>query len=237
MDRVCRGRLRQNLDGDYYGAVDDEPVAVRANTRAFSRYAPSVESPTVNLQRLDRQLLAVRSPGTELPALSEAHWQHLATVIYGEASSLIDEQRKRLKADIAIPVTRYIEEMVAFQAWMEIATTLRKEPAIVRAQVITQLYVSFIWLRDSLLEPVSAMLPGTVTRTTIEFLSTGRRRHLRNAVAHGRWTYLPDFGGLEAWNKGHAGVLARDVIASAELDAWQTLARGTSIAVLLSLEP
>jgi hypothetical protein len=106
---------------------------------------------------------------------------------------------------------------------------------ITRAHIVTQLYMSFVWLRDSMLEPVSAMLPGSATSTVIEFLSTDRRRVLRNAVAHGRWTYLPDFSGLEVWNVDRTGARTRAVITARELEAWQAVARGTSIAVLLAL--
>ena len=31
------------------------------------------------------------------------------------------------------------------------------------------------------------------------YLTTGQRKALRNAVAHGRWTYLDDFSGIEFW--------------------------------------
>ena len=36
---------------------------------------------------------------------------------------------------------RYLDEMTAFQAWMAVADANRGNPAIARAQVMTELYV------------------------------------------------------------------------------------------------
>jgi hypothetical protein len=69
-----------------------------------------------------------------------------------------------------------------------------------------------------------------------QFLRTGERRMLRNAVAHGRWCYLPDFGGLECWAEPQrVRPHERFVINGADLGRWQLLSRGTAIAVLLAL--
>lgn len=122
--------------------------------------------------------------------------------------------------------------MTAFQSWMDLANANAPNPIVARAQVITQLYVSFVWLRDSLMTPVQSMLPGSTVAAAVEFLSSAERRHLRNAVAHGRWTYLSDFSGLEYWD----GLpLRRLIVLANDLGAWQMLSRATSIAILLAL--
>ncbi len=136
-----------------------------------------------------------------------------------------------------IPPERYVEELTAFQAWMDLAHANAGDPVIVRAQVMTNLYVGFVWLRDSLVRPAAAVMPKPSTLATIEkFLVSGRRRMLRNAIAHGRWCYLPNFSGLECWAEPSRGQAhERFEISDADLDAWQLLSRGTAIAALLAL--
>lgn len=136
-----------------------------------------------------------------------------------------------------IPPERYVEELTAFQAWMDIAHANAENPVVVRAQVMTELYVAFVWLRDSLMKPTAAAVSEHTAFAALErFLSTGRRRTLRNAIAHGRWCYLHDFSGLECWaqptrDRPHA----RFEIDQTDLGAWQLLSRGAAIATLLAL--
>ena len=87
------------------------------------------------------------------------------------------------------------------------------------------------------MKPVAAALTDQTAFATVEhFLSSGRRRTLRNAVAHGRWCYLPDFNGLECWVEPARGQPhQRFEVSHTDLDAWQLLSRGTAIAVLLAL--
>jgi hypothetical protein len=122
--------------------------------------------------------------------------------------------------------------MVAFQSWMDISRDVESNPVIVRAQVMTQLYVAFLWLRDSLMAPVSIALPGGTTAAVVEFLSSEDRRRLRNSVAHGRWRYRPDFSGLECWDGKPPDKFE---VTAVDLGAWQLLSRASTTAVLLAL--
>ncbi len=106
---------------------------------------------------LDRQLQKAHL-ATESPKLSDATWRQLATTIHGEVSSLDDMTTNRLRQSIVIPPERYVEELTAFQAWMDFARSNSGNPPIVRAQVMTELYVAFLWLHDSLILPVANVL-------------------------------------------------------------------------------
>lgn len=188
------------------------------------------------LPSLDNQLVAGRV-ASEAPELSDEIWSQLATRIYDEVVGLEEPVVNRLRQAVLIPPERYVEELTAFQAWMDIANANAGNPVIVRAQVMTELYVAFVWLRDSLMKPVASVLAQHSAFATVErFLSGGRRRQLRNAIAHGRWCYLPDFRGLEYWaepKQGHPH--DRFEITNTDLNAWQLLSRGAAIAVLLAL--
>lgn len=87
------------------------------------------------------------------------------------------------------------------------------------------------------MKPIGERVPNDSAFAAVRhFLSTGRRRMLRNAVAHGRWCYLPDFSGLEYWAEpSRAESHRRLEILQPDLDAWQLLSRGAAIAALLAL--
>lgn len=185
---------------------------------------------------LDKQLQAA-STLSEAPNLSAETWSKLATTIHDEIAALDELTIRQLRADVLIPPERYLEELDAFQRWMEIAHANRSNPVIVRAQVMTELYVAFVWLRDSLMTPLGAALPDGSAFSAVErFLRAGTRRRLRNAIAHGHWCYLPDYSGLEFWSELHRGQPhERFVIHDVELGNLQLLSRGTAIAALLAL--
>ena len=190
----------------------------------------------MKLTHLDNQLLAARA-STEAPDLPDRVWDCLATTINDEIAGLDETSANQLRLSLLIPPERYLEELTAFQTWMDIARANADNPVIVRAQVMTQLYVAFVWLRDSVMKPAAAAVSDQTAFATIErFLSSGHRRMLRNAIAHGRWCYLPDFKGLECWaeptrHRPHQHFR----ISHTDLEAWQLLSRGTAIAALLAL--
>lgn len=186
--------------------------------------------------QLDRQLLSART-AARAPELPDHVWRCLATTIYAEIKELDETVANHLRLSVLIPPERYVEELSAFQAWMDVAHAKADNPVIVRAQVMTELYVAFVWLRDSLMRPVAAAVSADSTFAAVErFLSSGDRRTLRNAIAHGRWCYLADFSGLEYWAEPTRGrPHERFEVCQADLAAWQLLSRGTAIAVLLAL--
>lgn len=188
----------------------------------------------MNLSALDRQLLAARD-ASEAPALSDHVWHSLATTIRDEIAGLGETVTNRLRLHLPIPPERYQEELTAFQSWMDIARANATNPVIVRAQVMTSLYVAFVWLRDSLMQPVATALSDQSAFVQVEvFLRDGPPRRLRNAIAHGHWCYLPDFSGLEYWD-GPRHPRQRFQISDIDLEAWQLLSRGAAIAALLAL--
>lgn len=183
------------------------------------------------LPMLDNQIgPMLRDAGIDVPINARSQ---LGSSVYAEVAALGEVEHNRLRRMMAVSPEAYLDEMGAFQRWSDIAHDLRADPVIVRAHVMTQLYVAFVWLRDSLLGPAADAVPShSVTRCVIEFFRTGERRRLRNAVAHGRWRYMADFAGLDCWD----GTPPTHFEVSAEqLDAWQAISRGATIAVLLAL--
>jgi hypothetical protein len=73
----------------------------------------------------------------------------LATTITKEVAALPDEVKQRVKASSHIPLEIRTEELVAFQGYMDIVRANGRHPAIVRAQVVYQNYICFVYLGES----------------------------------------------------------------------------------------
>ncbi len=152
----------------------------------------------MELSHLDKQL-AGALVGADSPSVPAALRGSLASSMHREIASLDDVMANQLRQALLVPPERYVEELSAFQAWMGIAHANSGNPVIVRAQVMTELYVAFVWLRDSVLAPArEAVGDGTVLGAVEQFLRTGDRRMLRNAAAHGRWCTSLTSAGLSA---------------------------------------
>ena len=92
----------------------------------------------MNLTDLDNQLVEAQR-ATEAPELSDSVWHCLATTIHDEIAGLGEAVTNQLRLSVLIPPVRYVEELTAFQAWMDIAHANADNPVIVRAQVMTEL--------------------------------------------------------------------------------------------------
>jgi hypothetical protein len=172
----------------------------------------------------------------DAPALTSDVWDRLLTTIYNEVQSAPQEVHAAIHRAITVPASDLHEQLISYEAWNRFALARANNPHIVRAHVITQLYVSLILVRETLLLAIAEHVKPSVAADISTYLTTGLRKSLRNAVAHGRWTYLDDFSGIEFWtgplgNPGHT----RHVIDAEELGLVQRLCRGTAIAILLAL--
>lgn len=165
----------------------------------------------------------------------------LASTIAREVLSLSFEAKERVRDASLIPLTSVLEELKAFQEWMDLTHRSKPHPAVVRAQVITELYVCFVYLGEACFVVLHKELPaGSATRKCCKFLTENPVRALRNAVAHSNWHYLPDFSGLEFWAKKGPDPgerPSRFVVLQEELSFWQALARCTAYVSYLSLSP
>lgn len=164
---------------------------------------------------------------------------HLATSIAKEVRGLSDETKLKLRESSIIPIKDRIDEIVAFQSWMDLVRTLPHHPAIIRAQVITQNYICFVYLGESLFKSLkSAIIIGSTTKKCCKFMLDNPVRAFRNAIAHSNWRYKDDFSGIEFWaRKGEDQnePMTYFEVTQQELDFWQSLARCTAYAALSSL--
>lgn len=163
----------------------------------------------------------------------------LASTIAKEVLALSAEAKQRVKDTSLIPLSARVEELQAFQGWMDLVHKSGSDPLVTRAQVIVQNYICFVYLGEACFNVLRKELPtGSATRKCCQFLTDNPVRAFRNAVAHSNWQYLPDFSGIEFWAKKGADPAERPsrfVVAQKELSFWQALARCTAYASYLSL--
>jgi hypothetical protein len=122
---------------------------------------------------------------------------------------------------------------------MDWASTVGTRPEVTRTQVVSQLYVCFVYLGDSCFRPLKKQFASsTVTGRCTRFLLDNPVRAFRNAVAHANWQYTPDFSGIKYFARKGADpneALAEWDVSQDTLGFWQALARGVAYAALTEL--
>lgn len=189
------------------------------------------------MEHLDKQMQAWSTRLRDDLRIGPPESNRLATTIAEEVSALTEDAKQRARDASQIPLRTRIEELTGFQAFMDhVEGTV---PAVVRAQVVYQNYICFVYLGESCFGVLKKELPPTSTaRKCVRFLTDNPMRAFRNAIAHSNWRYLPDFSGLEYWaRKGSnpAEPLSRFEVSQRDLGFWQALARSTAYAAFLSL--
>jgi hypothetical protein len=108
----------------------------------------------------------------------------LATTITKEVDALPDDAIQRVKKASQIPLKIRIEELVAFQGWMDfVRATSEPHPVAVRAQVVYQNYICFVYLGESCFNVLKKELPsGSTAKKCCKFLTDNPVRAFRNAV-------------------------------------------------------
>jgi hypothetical protein len=154
---------------------------------------------------------------------------NLATEIANEIRRLPKETLDSVAADDPVGAHARLEELRGFQMFMDIVSAVDPHPAVIRAQVITQNYICFVYLGDACFKALRKAAPsGSVIRKCCQFLIDNPVRALRNSLAHANWTYRSDYSGLVFWaRKGSDSneALARFEVDQNDLNFWQALSR------------
>ena len=189
-------------------------------------------------QLIDKQMVAFTERLVQDVKVPADVCSRLATTIAADVRFLPLEVKTELRTASPVPIADRLAELHAFQAWMDVAHTVRN-PAVTRAQVITQNYVCFVYLPESAFRVLAKHCPtGSVARKCAQFLSNNPVRAFRNAVAHANWTYRQDFGALVYWARQGANPdepLQRFEVKQNELSFWQSLSRCLAYASLSNL--
>ncbi len=194
----------------------------------------------MSYEHLDRQLKAFSNRLVESVGLGEQETGKVATLVAAEVRFLEPASRVEVHAAGPVPLRDRLDELRAFQAWMDLASTVRANAAVTRAQVIVQNYVCFVYLGETCFRALRKVSKaGSVTRRCCAYLTDNPVRAFRNAIAHSNWTYAPAFRGLVYWARKGSDpdeALCRFEVSQGDLDFWQALSRGVAYAANTSIE-
>jgi hypothetical protein len=192
------------------------------------------------VKHLDDQMQQWASRLRDDLGVSLAASQAVATSIAEDAHALSAEARAAVFAATPVGLRQRLDELVAFQAFMEEVAIARSQPHLVRAQVIVQNYVCFVYLGEACFKVLRhESQAGSTLRRCCSYLTDNPVRAFRNAIAHGNWQYTPDFSGLLYWARKGSDpkeALGEFEVSQLQLDFWQSLARCTAYAAYTALE-
>jgi hypothetical protein len=189
--------------------------------------------------KLDQQMSVWSSRLVSEVKVSDEDSRKLATKIASDIRFLPPDAKAEIAAASPVRLTDRLQELEAFQGWMDIARQSKASPFVVRAQVITQNYICFVYLPESCFRILSKTAPaGSTARKCAQFLSNNPVRSFRNAIAHANWSYRHDFKGIVYWAKKDGspnGTLDKFEVDQETLSFWQSLSRGVAYSAFSNL--
>lgn len=188
---------------------------------------------------LDQQMASWASRLIDEVKVSDEHSRKLATSIAGEIRFLPPEAKVEITSASPVQLELRIQELQAFQGWMDLIRQSKSSPFMTRAQVITQNYVCFVYLPESCFRVLSKVAPsGSAARKCAQFLSNNPVRAFRNAIAHANWCYRDDYQAIVYWARKGSDPdepLRRYEVAQEDLSFWQSLSRCVAYAAFSNL--
>lgn len=159
------------------------------------------------MTKLDKQMLAWSSRLLNELHIDEEECKKLATTIAVQIRWLPTTAKAEIQSSSPFDIRKRYEELIAFQKWMDIVNSPpqrgpRPHPAVVRAQVIVQNYICFVYLNETCFKVLGKYLPNNcAAKKCCNFLINNPVRAFRNAIAHSNWCYKDDFSGIKFWAK------------------------------------
>ena len=189
---------------------------------------------------LDKQISQFNEQLKKEVKIPELNSFTLSTTIVAEIQLskilITEELSKNSKVDLS---KRY-EELIAFQGMMEYLNSSKPNPYLSRSQIITQNYISFVYLKDSIIETLKKNAEnGSVLKKCCKFLLDNPIRAFRNSIAHGNWQYKDDFSGIEFWaRKGSEPdeEMSYFFVSQGNLNFWQSLSRLLAYSLFIALD-
>ncbi len=193
----------------------------------------------VSWRTIDEQLREYVPELTTQLGLTTEVASKLATHVSANVRFLSVDQKNQIRSASPVPIQDRLQELYAFQGWMELASEIKGEPRITRAQAVTQNYICFVYLPEACFRVLSKVSPsGSPAKKCAMFLSDNPIRAFRNAIAHSNWTYRSDFKAIVYWaRKGSdsSDPIERFKVDEKTLNFWQKLSRCVAYAAFVNL--
>lgn len=192
------------------------------------------------MKKLDEQMRHWAERLVNVLGIDDQESKKLATTIAAQIRWLPSDAKIEIQSSSPIEIRKRYDELIAFQSWMDIVNSSPKHPAIVRAQVIVQNYICFVYLNETCFKVLKKYLPNDSTaKKCCNFLVNNPVRAFRNAIAHSNWCYKDDYSGIRFWAKKGADQsepLVEWEVNQEELSFWQALARCVAYAAYENLK-
>jgi hypothetical protein len=166
----------------------------------------------------------------------------LASAIASDVGCMSAESLLGIANNDMVGLSRRIDELVAFEHFMDFSHSWQATRGawgpLTRAQVVSQLYVVFVYLGDACFARLRSLAPDkSVLKKCCGYLNDFPVRGLRNAVAHANWCYTDDFTGIRFhYHKDEDRTVRADyTVSQLELDFWDKLARVTAYAAFQTI--
>lgn len=193
----------------------------------------------MNWQHIDTQMRAFSARLTSEIKLTPEMAERLATTIAADVRFLSPEQKAEIRNASPVPLQDRLTELHAFQGWMDQAHSIRNNPFVTRAQVLSQNYICFVYLPEACFRVLSKACPsGSGARKCAQFLNNNPVRAFRNAVAHANWKYRSDYGAIIYWARKGSDPnepLIQFEVEQSDLEFWQAISRCVAYAAFSNL--
>jgi hypothetical protein len=191
------------------------------------------------MKQLDKQIATWKDKLKKEIKIPVDSCECLASTIKMEIENLNYDEKQKIIYSNPIDLRTRIEELQAFQSMMNTFNQIKPRPEIVRTQVISQNYICFVYLKDTLFESLKRTMPTeSLTKKCCKYLLNNPVRAFRNSIAHGNWKYKNDFSGIEFWAyKGEPtnSQMVRWDVCQRDLSFWQALSRLIAYVSFLTL--
>lgn len=192
------------------------------------------------MKKLDDQMRYWSSRLVKELGIDESESKKLATTIAAQIRWLPPDAKAEIQSSSPVEIKKRYDELIAFQSWMDIVNSSPKHPGVIRAQVIVQNYICFVYLSDTCFKVMRKYLPNNcAAKKCCNYLINNPVRAFRNAIAHSNWCYKDDFSGIKFWAKKGAEQeepLVEWEVNQEELSFWQALARCVAYAAYENLQ-
>lgn len=190
---------------------------------------------------LDKQMKAYHDELTSLVKVGPLTADRLATSIASEVRFMEPQKKQAIRDATPVKLSARLDELRAFQHFMDSVhiSGLDQSPQFVRAQILAQNYICFVYLSDSCFNELrNGSDSGTTLRKCAKYLTDNPIRAFRNAIAHSNWTYTKDHSALVYWARKGAvrdEPLIKHTVNNETLAFWQALSRCTAYAAFSNL--
>lgn len=192
------------------------------------------------MNQLDEQLAQFELRLIDEVGVGKDNVYRVCSTVASEMEQVHTDAIRQIENQSPVKLKHRYNELVGFQRMMDcIGGLTTVDAGLIRAQVIAQNYICFVYLKDGFFRSIQQVIPNhAVCYRCCHFLTSARIRQFRNSIAHGNWNYSQNYSSLEYWDykegRKENGYEKFEVYQD-ELNFWQTLSRGIAYSSIIPM--